>query len=199
MLPVDQVGVAIAAVYAKALLELAGKDGTLDSAIDELEELVSYAKGEPAFEQFLTSTVIDADARRTSLEKMLRGRVSDLVVDALQVLNRKDRLALLEEVCRQYRLALEAMQNQVEVTVTSATPLIDEARESLLSALKRHTGADAILSEQVDPSLIGGMVVRTEDEKIDFSVSTKLGAFRKKLTTRASHEIHSGRDYFEDV
>lgn len=199
MLPVDEVGVAIAAVYAKALLELAGENGTRESVLEELDELVSYANRDPAFEQFLTSAVINTDTRRASLEKILRGKTSDLILDTIQVLNRKDRLALLEEVCRQYRLALEAQQNQVEVTVTSAVPLSDDARESLLGALKQHTGAQAILCERVDPSIIGGLVLQIEDEKIDFSVSTRLRGFRKTLLTRASHEIHGGRNYFEDL
>lgn len=199
MLAVDEVGVAIAAVYAKALLELAGESGVQEAALQELDELVAYANRDPAFEQFLTSTVVDADARRDSLEKMLRGKVSDLVLDAVQVLNGKGRLSLLEEVCRQYRLAIERLRNQLEVTVTSAVPLSDEATESLRQALKRHTGAQAILSERVDPSLIGGMVVRIEDEKIDFSVSRKLQGFRQTLLARASREIHGGRDYFDDV
>lgn len=199
MLAVDEVGVAIAAVYAKALLELAGENDMQEATLQELDELVSYANRDAAFEQFLSSAVVDVDARRGSLEKMLRGKVSDLVLDAVQVLNRKGRLPLLEAVCRQYRLAMEAQQNQLEVTVTSAVPLGDEARESLRQALTRHTGAEAILSEQVDPAILGGMVVRIGDEKVDFSVSTKLQGLRRTLLARASREIHGGRDYFDDV
>jgi len=199
MQPVDEVGVAIAAVYAKAIMALAGVDSSQELVLGELEGLVELANTNPDFEQFLTSSVIDSDARRDSLEKSLRGKVSDTVLDAVQVLNRKARLSLLEAVAGRCRLLFEALRNEVEVTVTTAVALGEGARSSLLSALKSHTGSDAILTERVDASLVGGMVVRIGDEKIDFSVSTKLRRFREALLSRASHEIHGGREYFQDV
>jgi len=199
MQPVDEVGIAIAAVYAKAIMELASMGASQELVLGELEGLVNLANTNPDFEQFLTSSVIDSDARRDSLEKSLRGKVSDTVLDAVQVLNRKDRLSLLEAVAGECRLLSESLRNEIEVTVTTAVALSEGARSSLLSALKSHTGCDAILTERMDASLVGGMVVCIGDEKIDFSVSTKLRRFRETLLSRASHEIHGGREYFQDV
>jgi F-type H+-transporting ATPase subunit delta len=197
MQSVDEVGVAIAGVYARALLDIADKSGAADSVREELDGLVALANRDSAFAHFLESTVIDVDQRRASLEKMFRGRLSDLVLDTLQVLNRKDRLMLLEEVARQYVLALEESRNEVEITVTTAKPLDESSRTELMEALKRHTGAGPVVTEEVDENLIGGMIVRVGDEKIDFSVATKLRRLHQLLLERASHEIHSGRHYYE--
>ncbi len=197
MQPVDEVGVAIAGVYARALLDIADKTGAADTVREELDGLTTLANRDSAFAHFLESTVIDVDQRRASLEKMFRGRLSDLVLDTLQVLNRKDRLMLLEEVTRQYVLALEESRNEVEITVTTAKPLDENSRTELMEALKRHTGAEPVVTEKVDEDLIGGMIVRVGDEKIDFSVATKLRRLHQMLLERASHEIHSGRHYYE--
>ncbi len=199
MQPVNEVGGAIAAVYAKALMNLAETDAERSSTLEELTALVELTNREPALERFFVSTVIDVDARRESIERMFRGKADDRMIDFLQVLNRKDRLPLLAEVVRQYRGSLERQRNQIESTVTTATPLGDASRAELLDALKKHTGKSPVLTELVDPEILGGMVVRTEGEKIDFSVAMRLRAFRKVLLARASHEIHGGRNYFDEV
>jgi len=199
MLPVDEVGVAIAGVYARALLAMAAKFGAQESVLRELDDVVAYADREATFGQFLESSVIDTDQRRASLEKMFRGRLSDLVLDTLQILNRKERLALLEVIARQYRLALEGQRHEIEITVTSAVALTDETRRQLVEALKRHTGAEPVLTQEVDANLIGGMVVRIGDEKIDFSLATQLRRLREALLARASREIHAGRGFVASV
>ncbi len=199
MLPVDDVGIAIADVYAKALAKLAADSDAELAALEELSDLVDYVNGNAGFASFLTSVTVDADARRDTLEKALRGRASDMLVNFLQVLNEKDRLALLEQVCVQYRLLCEGKRNQIEVAATSASPLTDGARGALLTALRKYTGRDPILTEKVDASLIGGLVVWVGDKKIDYSVSTRLKGYRETFLDRASHEIHSGREYFQDA
>ena len=197
MYPVDDVGVAISDVYAKALLKLAGDTGAPGALVTELEDFINYVNSAPHFEEFLAGDRVDVATRRAVLEKALRGRCGDLLLDFLQVLNSKGRLALLEQVGRQCRLAYESLLNQVEVTVRSAVPLEDKARQLLLAALKRYTGADPVLTEKVDASLIGGMVVHVGDEKIDFSVAKKLRRLREAFVARASQEIHGGRAYLE--
>lgn len=197
MQPVDDIGIAIADVYAKALTKLAVDAGVEEAALEELADLVTYVNANAGFESFLTSVTVDSDARRKTLEKTLRGKASDLLVNFLQVLNTKERMPLLEQVYVRYRLAFEAKRGQVEVTATSATPLTGGLREALLGALRRYTGREPILTEKVDASLIGGLVVRVGDEKIDFSVSRRLQGYHGAFLARASREIHSGREFFE--
>ncbi len=198
MQAVNDVGIAIAETYARALMALAGDDVPLDDLLEEFDGFVAYINATPEFESFLVDATIDADARAASLEKTLRGRMADLLLDFLQVLNRKDRLPLVEQIFIQSRLANEALKNQVEVTVSTPTSLSDSVRESLVSALKAYAGRDPILTECVEPGLLGGLVVHIGDKKLDFSVVNKLRRFRKTLDNRASREIQSGRSYVQD-
>ena len=72
MQPVDDIGIAIAAVYAKALLKLAGDAGAAAPMLEEFGGLTVYVNATPDFESFLTSQTVDAEARRATLEKAFR-------------------------------------------------------------------------------------------------------------------------------
>lgn len=183
---------AVARVYAEAMLQLAAAAGTAAALRDELDSLAALARTNPAFADFLANPSIDDDERRESLERMFRGKLSDLAVDALQVLNRKGRSALLPAVAAEYRRADDERQRRVEVRVTSARPLTDDQRGRLAAAIERRTGYAASFDERVDPSLLGGLVVQIGDEKTDGSAVTRLHNLTAALLARASREIHSG-------
>ena len=94
----DDTQLAVAAVYSRALLALARERGEEDALLDELTQVADYLARTPAFIDFLGSPLVDGDARQQVIEKAFRGRASDLLVDGLQVLNRKERLGLLAAV-----------------------------------------------------------------------------------------------------
>jgi len=183
---------AVARVYAEAMLELAVGAGAAESLREELDGLAALTRTRPGFTDFLANPAIDAEERRQSLERMLRGNLSDLAVDSVQVLNRKGRSALLPAVAAEYRRAHDRHQRRVEVQVTSARPLTDDQRGRLAAAVERRTGFRPSFDERVDASLLGGLVVRIGDEKTDGSAVTRLHNLTAALLARASREIHSG-------
>jgi F-type H+-transporting ATPase subunit delta len=188
----DDKAMGVARVYADAMLELARDAGVADDLREELDGLAKLVARDPGFRDFLSNPAIDADERSASLERMFRGRTSDLLTDSLQVLNRKGRSALLPAVVAQYRDAHDHWSKHVVVQVTSAQPVSDAQRADLAAAVRRRTGFEPSFEERVDPSLIGGLVVRIGDQKIDGSVATKLAKMGEALLARASREIHSG-------
>ncbi|MGD2108332.1 MAG: ATP synthase F1 subunit delta [Phycisphaerae bacterium] len=188
---------AVARVYAGAMLELAEARNETAQLQTELLELAERVDTNPDFARFLSSPLVDAKARRAALEKLFRGRYSDLLVDSLQVLNRKDRLGLIRAVAEAFRLDYEDARGRLEVHVRTAVPLPDELRGRIKTVAKEKTGKDVDLVETVDDSLIGGLVMRIGDEKFDASVATRLKTIGAALLERASHEIHGGRSYLE--
>jgi F-type H+-transporting ATPase subunit delta len=186
---------ALARVYAQALLDVADQRGAADDVLSELEELRRHAAASSDFAAFLASPAVDEEARRAVLERLLRGRASALLVDALQVVNRKGRLGLLPTIAEAYAQALDERRGRIEVTVETARPLDDDQRRRLVEAVARHSGKQARLREEVRPGLIGGLVVRIGDRKIDNSIASRLAALAEALHARASAEIWSGRDY----
>jgi F-type H+-transporting ATPase subunit delta len=186
---------ALARIYAQALLDVADERGAADDVLSELEELRRHAATHSDFAAFLASPAVDEEARSSVLERLLRGHASELLVDALQVVNRKGRLSLLPTIAEAYSRALDERRGRIAVGVESARPLDDDQRRRLVEAVARHSGKQARLQETVKPELIGGLVVRIGDRKIDNSVASRLEALAEALRARASAEIWSGRDY----
>jgi F-type H+-transporting ATPase subunit delta len=111
-------------------------------------------------------------------------------------LNRHGRLALLWSVIRQARAVLDRRQNRKPVTVRSAVPLDATQLESVKTRLTALVQATPVITLEVDPSLIGGLVVQVGDDVYDASVRTRLEAIRGRLIERKTHEIQSRRDHF---
>ncbi|MCH9035669.1 MAG: F0F1 ATP synthase subunit delta, partial [Planctomycetes bacterium] len=104
---------ALAKVYSKAMLDLAESQGQAEELLDELHALADLLDENDQLDAFLSSPTVDVTARAQTLEKAFRGKASDLLVDSLQVLNRKERLGLLRAVCETYRLAHAELRNIV--------------------------------------------------------------------------------------
>lgn len=189
----------LARIWSASIAGLAVDAGRDDELADELEGVVALLDASPDVEALLESPVIDDEAKRALIEKAFRGRASDLLVDALQVLRRKDRLGLVRAVARAYRAEWLRRRRRVEVQVVSAVPLDDAMRDELRAAASRRTGMEARLVERVDPALLGGLVVSFDDERFDDSVAHELQRIEENLMARASHELHTGKTYFEET
>lgn len=183
---------AIAAVYAEALLDLAESRGEADALREELGELAVAVQRDPDFARFLESPLVETVERSDSLERMFRGQASELLVDGLQVINRKGRIALLPAIAEAYRQAHNRLRGRVVVEVASAVRLDDGQRSRLLAAVQAATGFSGRLEETVDPSLLGGLVVKIGDQKTDATVATRLAGLSRALLARGSQEILSG-------
>ncbi|RMH15551.1 MAG: ATP synthase F1 subunit delta [Acidobacteria bacterium] len=193
MAKLDEKHVAIARVYSRAMLDLAEQQGAAESLLEELEGLLSLLAEQPVFAAYLASPVVEISERQKTIERLLRGRASDLLVDALQVLNQHGRLPVLETVVATYRSAYQARRGEVDVFVATAVPLDDDVRAAVRRLIVRHDGRRPNLIEKVEPSLLGGLVLRIDDRKIDTSVAKDLRTIRARLAERGSLEILSGR------
>ena len=197
---VEEGAVAIADVYAQSLYALADERGQADEIFEEFEGLIRYLEADDSvFASYLADARVDSDHRKAVLEKVFRGRMSDLLLDALQVLNAKERLGILAVIFERFRVAHEAKRGEVEVHVTTAYPLTDELRAKLSTAVRERTSKTARLIETTDADILGGLIMRIGDTKIDTSVANHLRRVREALIARASQEIHGGRSYFESA
>lgn len=195
MASLDDKHLAVARVYSRSLLGLAEEQGAGDRVGEELSELARLVAEDREFADFLGSPLIDAAERQAAIEKIFRGRLSDLLVDALQVVNRKERMLLVPAIAETYRQELRDLRGRVDVLVRTAVELPSGLREKLTAAVGRFTGKTPELVEKVDPGLLGGIVVQVGDDKIDASVASQLKELSEALLRRASQEIVRGTPY----
>ena len=189
----NETSLAAARVYSLSMLELAESEHVADSLLEELLGLQSLLDGSPELRRLFESPLIDADDRKELVERTFRGRASDLLVDSLQVLNQHGRIGLVGTVVETYRTSHQARHGRVDVHVTSAVALTDGQREALIASLRTIDDRTPDLIEHVEPGLLGGMVVRIGDRKIDTSVAKDLRMVRDQLKDRAAREILADR------
>jgi len=184
-------------VYATALLNLAESQGEGEWLLKELLDLAGKVEEDADLKAFLSSPMIGPAAREATIEKLFRGRYSDLFVNSLQILSAKGRLSFLAGVAEAYRLAYDELRGRVDVQVRSAATLPADLRTRLVELMSTYTGRQAELMETVDASLLGGMIVQIGDQKFDMSVASKLRNLGEALRNRASREIHKGATFLE--
>lgn len=185
----------IGKVYAASLFQLSQQQGTAEAVRDELNELAAFIEGNKPFADFLSNPTVEVEARKNVIEKAFRGRLSDMVVDTLQVMNRGNRMVLVGALAAAFADIHEERAGGVAVEVQTAVPLSDSARTRLQAVISKKTGKNAKIKESVDPNLLGGLVVRVGDDKLDGSVARKLAELSANMLDRASREIYSGREY----
>jgi len=178
----------VAKVYSDALLQLAEAQDAAEPLGDELRGLAEQIARDEDFRAFLRSPLVAGAHRREALETMFRGRLSDLLVDGLQVMNRKGRVGLLPAIAHTYHQTLNERLGRVDVQVTTAVPLDPAQRQHIESAVAAGLGKKPVLQESVDETLIGGIVFQIGDRKIDGSVASYLNTLSQALRTRASRE-----------
>jgi F-type H+-transporting ATPase subunit delta len=176
---------AIGGIYAAALFELARDAGRVEPVRDELAELARVAEQSVEFRTYITSVAIGIDERAASLERMFRGRLSDVVLNTLQVLNRKGRLGSLAGLHRAYVAQCEAASGQVKVQATSAVELSVAQRGEVTRLAEGLSGRQPLVEFVVDPQVIGGLVLRIGDYRLDNSIRRHLSVARTRLLGRS--------------
>lgn len=188
----------IAAVYAQALHGAAGA-AQADEVYEELQALVrDVFPRQPDLERVFGSGAISRHHKEALIRKAFTGRASELFTNFLLVLNRHERLELVRVIMKAYRELRDKVAKRVRVHITSAVSLPDEQRDRIAADIRRITELEPIVEQQVDPALLGGVVIRVEDYLYDGSLRTRLAHIQKHLIERCSHEIQSGRDRFRN-
>ncbi|MBD3672045.1 MAG: ATP synthase F1 subunit delta [Planctomycetaceae bacterium] len=192
----DPSTLAIAKMYAEAFVGAAQSVG-VDAVLEEFESfLVDVLDSNPDFASFFCSSVGNRDDKLKLIERVVAPYGSELFTNFLRVLASKDRLDLLPLILRESKLNHEIRQGKKRVQVTSATELSDEQKERIRQQLSEKLPFDPIIESSVDPSLVGGIVVRVGDTVYDSSVRTRMKQLRERMRQRSLNEIQSGRDRF---
>lgn len=168
-------------LYSDVMLEIAVENSTAEELDKELYALSGIIRENPELTAAMGAPTI-ADKEKTALlENIFKGRVSEITLNFLCVLAEKNRFGYLERIAEEYRRGYYKMYGISEVTVTTAVPLKDNAREKLILKLKKMYGEKIILIEKVDPDIIGGMMISCGGSMMDGSVKTKLGDMHKQI------------------
>lgn len=185
---------ALSEIYARSLFELAetkGGKATIESCLSELEDILEIARSNPKFSEFLASRVLPVSERSSSLEKIFKGRVSDLTLRFLQVINEKGRLQHLPPILGAFDRLVQEKFGRIEVDVYTATPISTDELRFIREKLQATLGREPILHPYTDESMIGGIKMQIGDRLIDGSLSTQLRRIKDQLATDGSAALRA--------
>jgi len=169
----------IARPYASALFDLAQSEGSTAAIEQGLDSISALINESADFSRFLRSPVIGGEAKAVAADAILaKAKVNPTVANLVKVIARNGRLFALPEVISAFKALAAEARGEVTADVTSATPLSPDQLSILASTLKNKIGKTVKLIEHVDPSLIGGLVVKVGSQMIDSSLKTKLTAMK---------------------
>jgi len=165
--------------YAAALFELAREEGALDRIGGELEQFSRMLDESPELLRLVRSPVFSAAEQMRALNAVLeRAGIGGLTANFLGLVARNRRLFAVREMITAYRKLLARHRGEVTAEVVSAHRLSEEQVDSLAAVLKQKVGHDIRLDTRVDPSILGGLVVKVGSRMIDNSLRTKLENLR---------------------
>ena len=171
----------IAQRYAKALLQAALSAGKADEVFEDAESFLALQLQSPRIRNFLFSPQVTTEAKHALLDKVLKGRASELFVELMHLLVDKKRIVFVADIAEAYKLFYEKEKGIIEATAITAVPLEEALRDKLVRALESQTGKTVRVTHVVDPRILGGMIVRMEDKLIDGSVRFQLRQLRRHL------------------
>jgi len=185
----------VAAIYAKALLGATENAGQTDAVVVELRSFVdTVLDAFPQLAAVLDSALVSHDEKAALLERVFSGRLSPLFLDFLKVLSRHGRLDVLRTIQQEVTKQYDELRGRVRVQLYTATPLDERVANNLVASLRTILGGEPEVEPQVDPALIGGVVLRVGDTVYDGSVARQLSQVREQMINRSVHEIQSRRD-----
>jgi F-type H+-transporting ATPase subunit delta len=165
----------LAESYAAALFELADADKALDQVATELLQIQSMIASSSDLERVMRSPVISQEDQRRAIDAVLAAvGSSDLVRRFVGLVGHNRRLYVLPKVIAAFAKRLAARRGETAAEVTSATPLSNDQTAAITSALKKAIGTNVVLLKRVDPSLLGGLIVKVGSRMVDSSLQTKL-------------------------
>ena len=178
----DQSVSGVSGRYATALFDLARDERSIDQIKADLDNVDRLISENPDLIRLVRSPVFTADEQLKALNAVLaKAGIGGTTAKFLGVLTANRRLFAVRDVIRAFNALVARFKGEASADVTVAEPLSDKNLDALKTALKSVTGKDVALNVKVDPSIIGGLVVKLGSRMVDSSLRTKLNSIKHAM------------------
>jgi len=165
--------------YASALFDLAVEAGQVDAVTGALGAFDTMIAGSADLDRLVRNPVFTADEQLAGITAVLeKAGIGGLAANFLKLLAAKRRLFVVRDAIKAFAVLADARKGVLRAEVTVADALSDKNRKAIADALKETTGKSVEIKEKVDPSLIGGLIVKLGSRMVDASVRTKLNSLK---------------------
>jgi len=174
----------IAQVYARSLFEVAKEQSKIDEVREQLGQFADALAEDHNLQVFFFSPYFSTAEKQDGLGKALDG-ADPILVNFLELLIENHRMPVIFRIRRAYEALWEEENRLLPVSVTSAVELDQKTVGQIGDRIAEQTGRKVELSAQVDPDILGGIVVRVGNQVLDASVRNRLEQLRKQVARAA--------------
>lgn len=172
----------VGSVYAKAVFELSAGKGGPEQISKQLREFWETVRSHAGLEAVLAGPTSDGSKRKAILQDILAAMsITGLAKNLLELLSGRGRLAYVPEVVDQLDALIESSQGIMVGKVRSAVELSADEVGVLSASLAKKVGGRVRLTQEVDPSLLGGVVATVGGRTFDASLRTQIERFKNEL------------------
>ncbi len=200
--------------YAFALYKTCSEVGNEDLVLEELKEIVDELYGNEGLRKIVENPQINRYNKKRIFKEMFDGDIEDELLNFLLLLIDKGRILYLKEKYNQFRQIYLKRHNTVLAKVKSVVPLDESQKQALKIKLEEKYSKTVVMEEELDKSLIGGVLVTVGNEVIDGSIKGRLeeleeiaegnvvnrynyDEFNKKLVAKVSTQISLSEENIE--
>jgi F-type H+-transporting ATPase subunit delta len=169
----------VAARYAKAFIDLAEEQKSLDAINNDMVFFLRTLKANSELKAVLGNPIISHTKKLNVLTAVFEAHVSKLSIDFYKLMINKGRGDILYATAQEYINQYDVKKHITKASVVSATPLSEANRKQILAEVKAAVGGEIDLETKTDPSLIGGFVLTVGDRQLDTSIAASLKKLKK--------------------
>jgi F-type H+-transporting ATPase subunit delta len=170
----------IAQVYARSLFDVAKEHDKLDVVREQLDEFADAMSENRNLQVFFFSPYFSTPEKKKGLEQALDG-ADETILNFLALLIEKHRMPALFRIRREFDTLWEHENRRLPVSVTSAIELDESTVKQIGDAIAEQTGQHIDLTSNVDPDILGGIVLRVGNSILDASIRNRLEKLRKQV------------------
>jgi F-type H+-transporting ATPase subunit delta len=170
----------IAHRYAKALLDLSTEQNVVEKVNADMLQLSNICK-EQDFANLLSSPIVDSKKKSEIFNAIFGSNMEKMSLDLMDLVLKNSREAMLPQIANGFVSLYKKKNNILDVTVISATTLDNTTKDLIIGKIKASFDGTIELIEKVDASLIGGFIVRIDDNQIDASIASQLSNLKNIL------------------
>lgn len=168
--------------YAKMILAAATSEGILDRAEQELSLIKETLQEDIFLLEFLKNPQISAEEKRKVVIEIFKGVVSSIILHQIALVVGVGRGELLLSIIDRLLNLVDDLNKKIRGKITTSIPISKETKDKFQRTISKLIGKEAILKDAVDPSILGGFILRIDDKIIDASIQGQLGRLREEIS-----------------
>jgi F-type H+-transporting ATPase subunit delta len=172
----------VAKTYSEALFEVALEENKTDLFLEELEFIIDTFKMYPEFFTIFKSPQISIEEKKNMMAEVFGAKLSKEMNNFVKILLDKNRSYYIEQINNEYETMLNNHKGIVKAVAITAIPLNDEDKLKLKEKIEKMTGKNIKITNKIDKSILGGVLVRIGDKVIDGTVKGRLFEIKESLS-----------------